>query len=268
MSSDRSTDARMTWSRTDDPDDDLLQRLLDGEVDDEERATAEARIHQDPENAAGLARHRRLGTLVRAAVEEHHLGEPVLSPEESDALFAAIAEARGLAVHGAAVRAEAESGRPAGSASSPDLADRTLRAIPGGRADRPASGSAGSTPVATDAEQVGAQGPRPLSRERAAGVRLPRSAAVAGIVAIAAAIGLVFYRAPEPRGGAGGVGTGRVAVGEAGPRGTHVLEVDFGSNTGTVFEVEGDQGEPLAVVVWIDDPMPAPRDDRDPGEGG
>ncbi len=35
-------------------------------------------------------------------------------------------------------------------------------------------------------------------------------------------------------------------------RGSEVLEVDFGSNTGTIFEVEGSAGEMLAVV-WIDD---------------
>jgi len=35
-------------------------------------------------------------------------------------------------------------------------------------------------------------------------------------------------------------------------RGSEVLEVDFGSNTGTIFEVEGGAGQSLAVV-WIDD---------------
>ncbi|MGB5373033.1 MAG: hypothetical protein WBM75_19350 [Polyangiales bacterium] len=35
-------------------------------------------------------------------------------------------------------------------------------------------------------------------------------------------------------------------------RGSEVLEVDFGANTGTIFEVEGGAGESLAVV-WIDD---------------
>lgn len=34
--------------------------------------------------------------------------------------------------------------------------------------------------------------------------------------------------------------------------GSEVVEVDFGSNTGTVFEVEGSMGQPLAVV-WITD---------------
>jgi anti-sigma factor RsiW len=34
------------------------------------------------------------------------------------------------------------------------------------------------------------------------------------------------------------------------PEGSEVVEVDFGGNTGTVFEVEGEAGEPVAVV-WI-----------------
>jgi hypothetical protein len=36
------------------------------------------------------------------------------------------------------------------------------------------------------------------------------------------------------------------------PHGTEVVEVDFGDNTGTVFAVEGEVGEPIAVV-WISD---------------
>ena len=35
-------------------------------------------------------------------------------------------------------------------------------------------------------------------------------------------------------------------------RGTEVLEVDFGANTGTIFNVEGGAGQSLAVI-WIDD---------------
>ncbi|MEM9192371.1 MAG: hypothetical protein AAGF12_24565 [Myxococcota bacterium] len=36
------------------------------------------------------------------------------------------------------------------------------------------------------------------------------------------------------------------------PQGSEVVEVDFGDNAGTVFEVEGEAGEPIAVV-WISD---------------
>jgi anti-sigma factor RsiW len=37
------------------------------------------------------------------------------------------------------------------------------------------------------------------------------------------------------------------------PPGSEVVAVEFGHSTGTVFEVEGPSGQPLAVV-WIDDP--------------
>ena len=40
-----------------------------------------------------------------------------------------------------------------------------------------------------------------------------------------------------------------------GPQGSEVEEVDFGGNTGTVFEVQGEAGEPIAVV-WINDDEP------------
>lgn len=36
------------------------------------------------------------------------------------------------------------------------------------------------------------------------------------------------------------------------PAGSEVVRIDFGSNTGTIFQVEGDHGQPLAVV-WIDE---------------
>jgi len=41
-------------------------------------------------------------------------------------------------------------------------------------------------------------------------------------------------------------------TGEDMARGTEVLEVDFGGNTGTIFNVEGGAGESLAVI-WIDE---------------
>jgi len=44
----------------------------------------------------------------------------------------------------------------------------------------------------------------------------------------------------------------RAAPGVEMARGTEVLEVDFGANTGTIFNVEGGAGESLAVI-WIDD---------------
>lgn len=47
-------------------------------------------------------------------------------------------------------------------------------------------------------------------------------------------------------------GTSKQAAPTPMARGTEVLEVDFGPNTGTIFEVEGGAGQSLAVV-WIDE---------------
>ena len=59
--------------------------------------------------------------------------------------------------------------------------------------------------------------------------------------AAAAAIFLAVMAWPEPH-----LDTGPVV------RGSEVVEADFGSNTGTIFEVEGAAGQSLAVI-WIDD---------------
>lgn len=63
------------------------------------------------------------------------------------------------------------------------------------------------------------------------------------VLAAAAAIVLMYGRpAPAP------VEHAEVTS----PRGSEVVEVDFGSNAGTHFTVEGERGQRLAVV-WIDD---------------
>lgn len=67
-------------------------------------------------------------------------------------------------------------------------------------------------------------------------------AAATGFAA-AAAIFLAVIAWPE----GGPQDAGQLAI-----RGSEVLEVDFGTSTGTIFEVEGGAGESLAVV-WIDD---------------
>jgi anti-sigma factor RsiW len=59
--------------------------------------------------------------------------------------------------------------------------------------------------------------------------------------AAAAAIFLAVMAWPEPH-----LDPGPIV------RGSEVLEADFGSNTGTIFEVEGAAGQSLAVI-WIDD---------------
>jgi anti-sigma factor RsiW len=71
--------------------------------------------------------------------------------------------------------------------------------------------------------------------------------AVATGFAAAAVIFLAVMAWPESQ-----QGPGELAGAGTRARGSEVLEVDFGSNTGTIFEVEGGAGESLAVV-WIDD---------------
>jgi len=85
--------------------------------------------------------------------------------------------------------------------------------------------------------------PAPAFREVPAGrERRVWGAAAIGFAA-AAAIFLAVFASPK---GAPEEGAPTVA------RGSEVLEVDFGTNTGTIFEVQGGAGESLAVV-WIDD---------------
>jgi anti-sigma factor RsiW len=85
--------------------------------------------------------------------------------------------------------------------------------------------------------------PPPVFREVPGGrERRVWGAAAIGFAA-AAAIFLAVVASPgsAPRDGSSDIA-----------RGSEVLEVDFGANTGTIFEVEGGAGESLAVV-WIDD---------------
>ena len=74
-------------------------------------------------------------------------------------------------------------------------------------------------------------------------------------VAIAAAVGLAFLLRPPADPIAEDATQAPIeevatVVHVEPPAGSQVLEVDFGANTGTVFEVEGAAGQPLAVV-WI-----------------
>lgn len=92
----------------------------------------------------------------------------------------------------------------------------------------------------------------------------PKRQRTIGVVAVglamAAAVALVFYLMPgvDPNIAANPMDDNREVLVENDmpmieihpPAGSAVEQVDFGSNTGTVFEVEGAEGQPLAVV-WI-----------------
>jgi len=103
-----------------------------------------------------------------------------------------------------------------------------------------ATDSPESSAPAKDDEVPGVQ-PIPL---RAVPGRRERRiwAAVATGLAAAAAVTLALLSRPS------GPSPQDVSV----VRGSEVVEVDFGRNTGTIFEVEGGAGESLAVV-WIDE---------------
>ncbi|MAQ14545.1 MAG: hypothetical protein CMN30_09750 [Sandaracinus sp.] len=89
-------------------------------------------------------------------------------------------------------------------------------------------------------------------------------AVIAAAVAIAAAVTVAFlFRQPVDPNTAQSVhpDEGRLRTAQADiedpmhvqihpPGGSSVERVEFGANTGTVFEVQGEQGQPLAVV-WI-----------------
>ena len=92
----------------------------------------------------------------------------------------------------------------------------------------------------------------------------PKRQRTIGVVAVglamAAAVALVFYLMPgqEPNIAQNPMDDNREILVENDmpvveihpPAGSAVEQVDFGANTGTVFEVEGAEGQPLAVV-WI-----------------
>lgn len=94
-------------------------------------------------------------------------------------------------------------------------------------------------PIAADVEREGVDRSDADSPRR--GFRLIRGggASLAGGL-LAAAAALFFVLRPG------------VSPAPEAPRGSEIVEVDFGMNAGTHFSVEGEQGELLAVV-WIDE---------------
>jgi len=122
-------------------------------------------------------------------------------------------------------RIEAEIGGDAEAAAPPPATRPPLRAIEGGR---------GRRRVAT-------------------GVVLAMAAAAA--VWLVARSGMAPGTPGEgPIAHEGETGSPTEPVVAALHRGSEVLDVDFAKSTGTIFNVEGSMGQPLAVV-WIDDPI-------------
>lgn len=255
-----------------------IHRLFDGDLSEAERAAMLEAVRASGETAEVRAKLEGLGE-VRAVVREAALqadGEAL----EADALWAQIA----ARVEGASqdarpsnerlgserVSAERLSGERA--AAPVDAPVRPgLRVIEGGATSAVAPAAANERPGADDARE----------RERRARQRRGMIMLVGGLAAAAAAIIAIVRPGEDP------VEDPVVAVGEHGPgedlaplidplaaeqlRRTEVIAVDFGSNVGTVFSVEGAEGARYAVV-WLTDesdkaPEPAPREGGSPEPG-
>ncbi|UJR82055.1 anti-sigma factor family protein [Sandaracinus amylolyticus] len=208
--------------------DDRLHRYFDGELSPEEASEVRRLVETEPALRAKLDGLREVRGVVRASVADE------LDDVPSDDLWARI-ESR-----------IAEKPAPAAAPQQP-----ALRAIEGGRSEETARKPKGHDPA---------------RQRRIVGV------VIAGI-ALAAAVLLLVLRPGEPPPGTEGqpIAEGgepsrdddAIDLGGGEPDAeelvfqTEVLEVDFGSNSGAVFAVEGDDGERYAVV-WLADVQPKP----------
>jgi hypothetical protein len=104
------------------------------------------------------------------------------------------------------------------------------------------------------AEPASARPARPESWK----ILMPAAALLAAAAVLIAILNAEPAETPEDVAVTTHVEEGTVTVVEA-PHGSEVVEVDFGENTGTVFEVEGSTGEPIAVV-WISDEVIEPEE--------
>lgn len=212
----------------------ILHRHVDGELDEAGREALVRAAKLDPMVRARLEGLLEVRTLVQEAVEAQ---TPAL---DSEALWAAV---QSKLAEGAAPSAE-----PVTAPAAPRPA---LRAISGGKSD------------ATPAD--------PAVRMRRIG------AAFIGVVAIAA-VAVLAIRSTDDSGEIARVDTTEDAGGPAvapviavaEPARTEVLEVDFGTNIGTIFSIEGASGDRYAVV-WLDEsdaPTRAARPESMPGPAG
>ncbi|MCS6797433.1 MAG: hypothetical protein NZ898_02690 [Myxococcota bacterium] len=213
-----------------------LQRLHDDDLPPAQAAAVRALLEREP----GLRRHRerleRLGAMVRLAVEDR------VGAVDVEAAFEGLRARLARAGTDGGVR----------EAVAPELGARSSGSRPALRA------------LGADADvgrDVGKAG-----RPSRVSVLLPPVEPwkvwipVAFAAAAAAMLALLWAgasRAPGGRHEAQGAVDAQgppqtTALHIEPPMGSQVEEVDFGQNAGSVFEVEGDAGEPIAVV-WIVD---------------
>ncbi|MGB0679922.1 MAG: anti-sigma factor family protein [Polyangiales bacterium] len=193
--------------------DELLQRYFDGELAPEEHSHVEALVQSTPALQAELEAWQHIRTGLRAMAGD------VAPAVDAEALFARI-------------DAELQAESPAVTAAARS-APKATQQPPKTRPSR--------APVGRPALTVVQGGGMPVRRQHWVG-------AIATLVAAAAAVMLFIRRQPAALPGASATGGVTATV----PRGSEVMEADFGGSTGTVFAVEGEAGQPIAVV-WIDD---------------
>lgn len=198
-----------------------LHRLYDEDLSPEERAALEKEIAASPELGKKLEGLREVGVVLRAARTDEQ-------PIDAEALWSGIAARIASPATSADVPA----------AKSPAAARPALRAIEGGK-------------------------PTPAPAEHPATRRRRQIGIFFGALAVAAAALFVVYGTP-PSDDATPVASGETPTPPApttvdpGPAPapatdyTEVLAVDFGTNVGTIFAVEGEGGQRYAVV-WLDD---------------
>ncbi len=220
--------------------DDTLQRYFDDELPEAEMAEISAALEKSPELRRRLDNLERLQRLMRR--DAMGVGRDL----DADALFAKITEGLeqapaplrsvGTAELGAEGRAQQAQLGPEGRAQQAERRERD-----------PINAGSGAIPRS---ERDSNRAQRiPTRQSSRAYVWLAMGVAAAAVLAIALKpwdSSVTMTQRPtmqiEPS----------VITTVDPPHGSEVVEVDFGENTGTVFAVEGNTGEPLAVV-WIDD---------------
>jgi hypothetical protein len=200
--------------------DDLLQRYSDGDLPDHEADEIATRIEDSEIEQRRLGAIHALGEFVRLRADD------TADDLDTGDLFARI-EAKLEEAPAVSASPSAVSQRPT-SERAPSKG--SLRVIEGG-AETPSM--------------------RP-ARPEAWKIFVPAAALLAAAAVLIVVLnGDSRQPSPEQANVTTQIEEGTVTVVEA-PHGSEVVEVDFGANTGTVFEVEGSTGEPIAVV-WISD---------------
>lgn len=203
--------------------DDKLNLYFDGELPESEAAEVRRLLEESADDRARLEQLERLRTYVALAAEEMAADVP------SDSLFeqvrSGIADKRSAGYH------------------------EPFRVLPGEK-----------------------KGDKRAPEPRRHGVESWRVwGPAAAVAAVAAAFLLFIWSGEDPSQTAAGTDAAQEDQGDATsteveieelavstiepPQGSEVEEVDFGGNTGTVFAVQGEAGEPIAVV-WINDEAP------------